>query len=217
MSDTLFNALVINRLPKSYEHFVVQESFNATSTFTKLKTRLQNYEDSRTQRTQTEGDRSMAMHSVNKRQGNTKISHTPKPAMFVGNTGHFARQCNKQSTTVCSKCHKRGHLAKACREKLKKEDEIAVSSYSECFISPLKEENINKNMESYMIADTDCSDIVEKKNLFRNLHTGNEKRERDPKGNLTPRKGIGDVTNNGSAKQYKNGRTDSQKCFLRTQ
>ena len=54
MSETLFNALVINGLPEKYEHFVVQESFNPASTFTELRTRLQNYEDSRMQRNQPE-------------------------------------------------------------------------------------------------------------------------------------------------------------------
>ena len=56
MTETLFNALVINGLPERYEHFVVQESFNPASTFTELRTRLQNYEDSRKQRKQPEVD-----------------------------------------------------------------------------------------------------------------------------------------------------------------
>ena len=50
ISETLFNALISNGLPDKYEHFVVQESFNPASTFTELRTRLQNYEDSRIQR-----------------------------------------------------------------------------------------------------------------------------------------------------------------------
>ena len=53
-SETLLNALVINGLPEKYEHFVVQESFNPASTFTKLRTRLQNLEESRKQRKQPE-------------------------------------------------------------------------------------------------------------------------------------------------------------------
>ena len=56
MTETLFNTLVINGLPERYEHFVVQESFNPASTFTELRTRLQNYEDSRKQTKQPEVD-----------------------------------------------------------------------------------------------------------------------------------------------------------------
>ena len=84
ISETLFNALIINGLPDKYEHFVVQESFNPASTFTELRTRLQNYEDSRIQRNQTEDNSSVAMHSSN-RQARNKSS-TPrrrKIAMFV--------------------------------------------------------------------------------------------------------------------------------------
>ena len=45
VSDTLFNALVINGLPEQYEHFVVQESFQPATTFQELRTRLRNFED----------------------------------------------------------------------------------------------------------------------------------------------------------------------------
>ena len=38
ISETLFNALVINGLPEKYEHFVVQQSFNPASNFTELQT-----------------------------------------------------------------------------------------------------------------------------------------------------------------------------------
>ncbi len=41
ISETLFNALVVNGLPEKYEHFVVQESFNPAANFTELRTRLQ--------------------------------------------------------------------------------------------------------------------------------------------------------------------------------
>ena len=65
ISETLFNALVINGLPEKYEHFIVQESFNPAANFTELRTRLQNYDDSRLQRSQAEEDSATAMHSGN--------------------------------------------------------------------------------------------------------------------------------------------------------
>ena len=38
--------MVLNNLPESYEHFVVQESFNPAGSFIELRTRLLNYEES---------------------------------------------------------------------------------------------------------------------------------------------------------------------------
>ena len=199
MSETLFNALVINGLPEIYEHFVVQESFNPASTFTELRTRLQNYEDSRLQRKQAEDDSSVAMYSVNKQGRYKKTPSQSKVCYVCGNPGHFVKQCNKRSTATCSKCNKRGHLAKACKnfeklEKPKRKDENAMSSYSECFVSPLQEENNSAEMASHIIVDTGCSDhILNQRSLFRNLRTANEKSVRDPNGNLTAVEGIGDV------------------------
>ena len=81
ISETLFNALVINGLPESFEHFVVQESFNPATTFTELRTRLQNYEESRVQRKRTEEDHSVAMRFSN--QQTTKEGST----LHKGNRG----------------------------------------------------------------------------------------------------------------------------------
>ena len=93
------------------------KSFNPASTFTELRTSLQNDEDSRNQRKQPEIDSSLAMHTGNKNSGSKKILSQPKVCNFCGNPGHFAKQCNKRGTATCSKCNKRGHLAKACRNR----------------------------------------------------------------------------------------------------
>ena len=159
---------------------------------------MQNYEDSRKQRKQPEVDSSLAMHTGNKNSGSKKIPAQPKVCYVCGNPGLFATQCNKRGTATCSKCNKRGHLAKACRnpekvDRPKQKDGNAVSSYSECFISPLQESN-NSEVASHLIVDTGCSDhIVNQKELFMNLRTVDEKSVRDPKGNLTAIEGIGDV------------------------
>ena len=72
-----------------------------------------------------------------------------------------------------------------------------MSSYSECFVSPLQESN-NPEVASHLIVDTGCSDYVNQvhkpTDMFINLvRTVNEKSVRDPKGNLTTIEGIDDV------------------------
>ena len=114
ISETLFNALVVNGLPEKYEHFVVQESFNPAANFTELQTRLLNYDHGRIQRNQAEEDNATAMHSGNI-SGRNKGPNKPKGDCFVcGYPGHFAKQCSKRSSAFCSKCKKKGHLPKAC-------------------------------------------------------------------------------------------------------
>ena len=70
LSETLFNALVLNGLPERYEHFIVQESFNPAGTFVELRTRLTNYEESRAHReNDSEGQHvSMATRSFGRTQ-----------------------------------------------------------------------------------------------------------------------------------------------------
>ena len=113
ISETLFNALVVNGLPEKYEHFVVQESVNPAANFTELQTHLLNYGDGRIQRNQAEEDSATAMHSGNI-SGRKKGPNKPKGDCFVcGYPRHFAKQCSKRSSAFCSKCKKRGHLPKA--------------------------------------------------------------------------------------------------------
>ncbi|CAB3992896.1 Hypothetical predicted protein [Paramuricea clavata] len=96
ISETLFNALVINGLPEKYEHFIVQESFNPAADFTELRTRLQNYDDSRLQRNQAKEDGATAMYSGNT-SGRNKGPSKPKGDCFVcGNPGLTAQSARKR-------------------------------------------------------------------------------------------------------------------------
>ena len=80
ISETLFNALVVNGLPEKYEHFIVQESFNPAENFTELRTRLQNFDDTRLQRDQAEEGSATAIHS--NVPGRNKGPSKPKGGLF---------------------------------------------------------------------------------------------------------------------------------------
>ena len=45
VSETLFNASVLNALPMRYESFIIQESFNPATKFTELRKKLQNFHE----------------------------------------------------------------------------------------------------------------------------------------------------------------------------
>ncbi|CAB3994020.1 Retrovirus-related Pol poly from transposon TNT 1-94 [Paramuricea clavata] len=197
ISETLFNALVINGLPEKYEHFIVQESFNPAANFTELRTRLQNYDDSRLQRNQAKEDSATAMYSGNT-SGRNKGPTKPKGDCFVcGNPGHFAKQCSKRSSAYCSKCKKKGHLPKACRGSSKPDKSTkepnSFASYSQCMNSGTKTSS-GTGKPNHLIIDTGCTDhIISQKELFENLQPCSIKNVKDPKGNFTPVEGIGDV------------------------
>ena len=93
ITDTLFIALVIKGLPDSYEHFVVQESFQPAKTFPELRTRLRNYNDSRMARC---GERTelghIAMQAVRKKKG---VSNSG--CYVFGHKGHMARDYKSKS------------------------------------------------------------------------------------------------------------------------
>ena len=89
ISETLFNTLVVKGLPEKYEHFIAQESFKPTANFTELRTRLQNFDDSRFQRNQAEEGGATAIHS-NIRGRNKRPSQ--RDCFVCGCPGHFAKQ-----------------------------------------------------------------------------------------------------------------------------
>ena len=109
VSETLFNALVLNGLPMRYEIFVIEESFNPATNFTELKKRLQNFHESTAQRHKGQsGSMALAVKRAFKKgpkKGNYFVCGIP---------GHFAKDCKRKETAQCSRCGEKGHLERAC-------------------------------------------------------------------------------------------------------
>ena len=99
VSETLFNALVLNGLPMRYESFVIQESFNPARNFTEWRKRLQNFHESTAQRHKGQsGSVALAVkHDFKKgpKKGNCFVCGIP---------GHLAKDCRRKETAQCSKC-----------------------------------------------------------------------------------------------------------------
>ena len=59
------NAMVLNELPKCYEHFVTQETFNSANSFVELRTGRINYDESREHtEIKNDNDSQLAMTSI---------------------------------------------------------------------------------------------------------------------------------------------------------
>ena len=110
VSETLFNALVLNGRLIRYESFIIQESFNPATIFTELRKRVQNFHESTTQKHKEKSD-SMALavkrdFKKGPRKGNCFVCWIP---------GLFAKDCRRKETAQCSKCGEKGHLDRACK------------------------------------------------------------------------------------------------------
>ena len=106
VSETVFNALVLNGLPMRYESFVIQESVNPATNFTELRKRLQNFHESTAQR-----------HKGKSGSETLAVKHDFKKGnCFVcGISRHFAKDCRRKETAQCIKCGEKGHLNRACK------------------------------------------------------------------------------------------------------
>ena len=202
LSETLFNAMVLNGLPERYEHFTVQESFNPAESFVELRTRLTNYEESRRHRDDlVEVDQHVAMSSKNSSHSlsmNSSIkSHAKRGAKqplksdrqrlcFVCNKpGHMAKDCYKKETAFCSNCKTKGHLAAACNNQPKSSHKGLASS--------LNSEKMSDVSKFDLVVDSGSTDhIMIDRTWFKNYQKL-ETTVNNPDGGKTKVEGIGDV------------------------
>ena len=177
ITDTLFKPLVINGLPDSYEHFVVQESFQPAKTFPELRTRLRNYDVSRKARC---GERTVhghiAMQAVRKKKGVSR-----RGCYACGQKGHMARDCKSKSDSRhssargsgsneangpgakkqgCFNCGQRGHFAKESKQG-------RTGFFSCCAATSMKGDDLT--------VDTGCTDhVVLDMAVFSSFESWNE-------------------------------------------
>ena len=93
VSETLFNALVLNGLSMRYESFVIQESFNQATKFTELRRRLQSFHESTAQRYKGQSGSVALALKPDFKKGPKKENR-----FVCGIPGHFAKDCRRKET-----------------------------------------------------------------------------------------------------------------------
>ena len=193
ITDTLFNALVINGLLDSYESFVVQESFQPVKTFPELRTRLRNYDGSRQGRCgERTGHGHIATQAVRKKKGVASSG-----CYMCGQNGHLASDCKSKSDSGQSsargsgsneasgpgakkqgyfKCGQPGHYARECKQG-------RTGFYSYCAATSMKGDDL--------VVDTGCNDyVVRDRAVFSSFKSWNEGTTvENPNGTLSPIEG----------------------------
>ena len=176
VSDTLFNALVISRLPEQYEHFVVQESFQPATTFHALRTSLRNCEDAkRARQEEQQTGNHVAMHGL--RKGNSRDTNKT-------GAGHKAHTKKGIDHITCYRCKKKGHYQRDCKER---ESSSSAKTFSAS--------RSGWKLESSSVVDSGCTDhVVYDRSLpttFEASNTGEG--VVNPNGSLADVKGKGTV------------------------
>ena len=110
VSETLFNALVLNYLPMRYESFVIQESFNLATNFIELRKRLQNFHERTVQRHNGQSGSVVLAVKLDFKKGPKRGN-----CFVCGIPGHFTNDYRRKETQKCSKCGEKGHLDRACK------------------------------------------------------------------------------------------------------
>ena len=188
---------MINGLPDSYEHFVVQESFQPAKTFPELRTRLRIYDDSRKARCEERtGHGHIAMQAVRKKKGVSSSG-----CYVCDRKGHMARYCKSKSDSGqssargsgsneasgpgakkqgCFKCGQPGHFARECKQG-------RTGFFSCCAATSMKGDDL--------IVDTGCTDhVVRDKAVFSSFESSNEGTTvENPNGTLSRIEGKGSV------------------------
>ena len=154
VSESLFNALVLNGLPMRHESFVIQESFNPATNFTKLRKRLQIFHESTAQRHKGQsGSVALALKRDFKKR-------PQKGNCFVrGIPGHFAKDSRRKETAQCSMCGEKVHLDRACKRQRDggKQESVAMGP---TLASPDEEywAALTQRKTAGMLVDSGCTD-----------------------------------------------------------
>ena len=156
VSETIFNALVLDGLPVRYESVVITESFNPATNFTELRKRMQNFHESIAQR-HTRQSCSMAL-AVKRdfRRGPRKGN-----CFLCGIPGRFTKDCRRKETAQSSKCGEKGHLDRACkrqRDRGKHESETMGPTLA----SPDEEywAALTQWKTAVMLVNSGCTDLI---------------------------------------------------------
>ena len=154
VSETLFNALVLNGLPMRYESFAIQESFNPATSFSWGEGCRNSI------RAQHRGTRDKVVQwhwqwSVTSRRDARK-----ETALCVGSLDTLPRTAGGR-TAQCSKCGEKGHLDRACKRQRDggKQESVAMGP---TLASPDEEywAALTQWKTAGMLVDSGCTDHI---------------------------------------------------------
>ena len=156
VSETLFNALVLNGLPMGYKSLVIQESFNPATIFIELRKRLQNFHESTAERHKGQSG-SVALAAKRDFKKGPKKGH----CFVCGIPGHFAKDCRRKDTAQCSKSGEKGPLDRAWKRQRDgcKHESVAMGAT----LASSDEEYwavLTQWKKAVMLVDSGCTDHI---------------------------------------------------------